>query len=127
MRTEAKPCSLGRSVSAHPNERRSDLLVGNRCPHSLVGLAPRMVFFRLPRHYGPGARGKRGRGFLGLRFQLRKSDGLSAVVHLHGSVLPLADQSLAACGPIAMGAGLQLQLGSFMPDSPVIADSALGL
>src|ERR1022692_3536615 len=48
MRTEAKPCSLGRSVSAHPNERRSHLLLGNRCPHGLVGLAPRMVFFRLP-------------------------------------------------------------------------------
>src|ERR1035437_5921173 len=92
---------LGRSVSAHPNERRSDLLPGNRCPHSLVGLAPRMVFFRLPHHHGPGARGKRGRGFLGLLLQLRKSDCFSAVVHLHGSVLPLADQSLASCGPIA--------------------------
>src|SRR5580658_2485068 len=127
MRTEAKPCSLGRSVSAHPNERRSDLLLGNRCPHSLVWLAPRMVFFRLPHHHGPGARGKRGRGFLGLLLQLCKSDCFSPVVHLRGSVLPLADQSLASCGPIASRAGLQLQIAAFMPDYPVVADSALGL
>jgi len=96
--TEAKPCSLGRSGSAPPNERRSDLLPGVRCPHRLVGLAPGMVFFRLPHHHRPGARGKRGRGFLGLLLQLRKSDCFSPVVHLHGSVLPLADQSLASCG-----------------------------
>jgi PAS domain S-box-containing protein len=32
-----------------------------------------MVFFRLPHHHGPGARGKRRRGFLGLLLQLLRN------------------------------------------------------
>src|SRR6202046_1555467 len=75
MRTEAKPCSLGRSVSAHPNQRRSDLLPGNRCPHSLVGLAPRMVFFPPPHHHGPGERGKSGIAFSKGCMKLRRAVG----------------------------------------------------
>jgi hypothetical protein len=73
MRTEAKLCSLGRSVSAHPNERRSDLLLGNRCPHSLVGLAPRMVFFAFLTTTGRALRGSRAEAFWGCFFSSVKA------------------------------------------------------
>ena len=48
-----------------------------------------MVLLSFPHHHGPDARGKRRRGFLGLLLQLGEGDRFSAVVHLHGSVLPL--------------------------------------
>src|ERR1700727_3477194 len=94
--TEAKPCSLGRSGSAHPNERRSDLPVGNRGPHSLVGLAPGMVFFRLPHHHWTGA------AEAGQRLSGAASSASQRRLLLHGSTPswfrpPLPDQSLDSC------------------------------
>jgi len=93
----------------------------------LVELAPRMIFFRLPYHDGPSAREKRCTGFLRRRLQLRKGDRFSAVVHLQGPVLPLADQSLASGGPITSQARFQLQVAALMPDYPIVAEAALGL
>src|SRR5258707_15845926 len=122
MRTEAKPCSLGRSVSAYSNERRCDHLVRNPWLHVLITLPPRMVLFSFPHHHGPG-RGRNGpSGFSYWLLQFGKGWPLPAVVHLHCSVFPFADQGLAFRGPIARLPGLQLQAAALMPGHPIVAN-----
>jgi hypothetical protein len=127
MRTEAKPCSLGRSVSAHSNERRCDPAVRYPGLHVLIAPSPGMVFLSLFHHYHSGGRWKWRGCFRHCFWQLGKSHSLPAAVHLRGSVLPFAHQRLASRGPIAPLPGLQLQKAAVVPDHPVVAKAAFGL
>ena len=103
MRTEAKPCFLGRSGSAYSNER-----VRRPGLHVLIALSPGMVFLGLPHPLHAGGR-RSCLSWLWLWFkQLRKSDSLAAIVQLNGSVFPLADEGLAFGRTIASVSGLQL-------------------
>ena len=127
MRTEAKPCSLGRSGSAYSNERRCDPGLRNPGLHVLVAAPPGVVFVRFFHHNGPCS----GRG--GLRCPpcwlgyFRKLDPLSSVVHLRRSVLPFAYQSLAFRRTIAAVGWPQLQVTPFVADHPVVADGTFRL
>ncbi len=50
MRTEAKPFSLGRSGSAHSNERPCDCRSRDPWPHVLVSLTPRVIYLGFANH-----------------------------------------------------------------------------
>jgi hypothetical protein len=63
MRTEAKPCTFGRSGRAHANERRCHSRVRNPWLHVLITLPPRMVWLGFPHHNRPGSRRKWWSGF----------------------------------------------------------------
>src|SRR6202041_2802151 len=126
--TEAKPCSLGRSGSGYSNaRRRCDIAVLNPGPHVLIALSPGMVWLSFPHHNGPDGRRPGPAGFSYGLLQFGKGYPLPAVVHLHRSVLPFADQGLALRRPIAPLPRLQLERTTIVADHPVMADRALGL
>src|SRR5215469_736073 len=127
MRTEAEPCFLGRSVSAHSNERRCDYLVRNPWPHVLISLPPRVVFLSLPGHHDARAGRPQFSDSRRRLLELCERDRLSPVVNLYHPVFPFADQSLASCGPIVRAPRLQLQVTPLVPEDPVLADRALCL
>jgi hypothetical protein len=80
-----------------------------------------------PHHHGSGGGRIWLNGFSYGLLQLDKGYPLPAVVHLDGSLLPFADQSLALRRSIALLPRPQLQKTAVVPDHPVVADRALGL
>jgi len=86
-----------------------------------------MVWLRFSSHHGPGGGRNWPNGFSYWLLQFGKGYSLPAVVHLHRSVFPFADQGLAFRGPIAPLPGLQLQAASLMSDHPIVANATFGL
>src|SRR6202011_601146 len=66
-------------------------------------------------------------GFSYWLLQFGKGYPLPTVVHLHGSILPFADQRLALRGPTSSLSTLPLQIATVVEPHPVIADRAFGL
>src|SRR5215469_8227990 len=99
--TEAKPCSLGRSGSAYPNERRCDSPVAKPRLHTLVALLPRVIFFRFS-HDNHSCRWRQGWSWFPYRLgYFCKLHPLPSVVQRHRSVFPLAHQRLAFGGTLS--------------------------
>ena len=122
MRTEAEPCSLGRSGGADSNERRGDPPVrGSQRLHVLVAPLPRVIFLGFS-HDNSSCSWRQGwRGFSHWLRYFCKLDPLLSVVHLYRSVLPFAHQRLAFCRAIP-AVGLQLKVTTFMADHPIVAN-----
>src|SRR5215469_4561372 len=127
MRTEAKPCSLGRSGSAYPNARRSRHPRWNPRLHVLITSPPGVIFLGFSCCLHASGRRKYLSCFRLWSRQLRKSHSLATVVHLHGAVFPFADQRLAFRRTIAPVPGLQLKVTSFVADHPIVANRTFRL